>query len=253
MPTVSDIRLTKLNILAYGASMSGKTRFIRSLVRQITKTKGSPARVYVFNFDTEDNLLPLALDPVCSGIEYDQYSGADGYDALVKKIVMLKRECLYDLVVVENGGAFHKCVCDNILKVNGRTDVEGMRQNDWGLAHERLKKRFAEILSLPAAVYVTFHHQVEKEEIFGRALGRLLVPGKHLPEEIPTMFNMFLHFMSTTKVGGEPDYWVQCAGDNLFPAGDKTGSLSFKEEPDFEKMWTKIVKAKSSLEKGVPK
>lgn len=111
-----------------------------------------------------------------------------------------------------------------------------------------------EVLALPSSVYVTFHHQIEKDEIYGRATGRLLVPGKYLPEEIPPMFNMFLHFMISTKAGGgEPEYWVQCAGDNLWPAGDKTGSLSFKEEPDFGKMWEKIVKAKLSLEKGASK
>lgn len=255
MGTIGDIRVDKMNILGYGAPMSGKTRFIRSLLKQLAKNKGvATVPAYIFNFDTKDNLLPLALDPSTSHVEYDQYSGPEGYEAMVKKIVLLKRECPYDLVVIENGGQLHKAMADYIMKINGRADSDGLRIQDWGLAAERVKMRLKEVLALPSSVYVTFHHQIEKDEIYGRATGRLLVPGKYLPEEIPPMFNMFLHFMISTKAGGgEPEYWVQCAGDNLWPAGDKTGSLSFKEEPDFGKMWEKIVKAKLSLEKGASK
>ena len=253
MPTIGDIRFEKFNMLGYGPPMSGKTRFIRSLIATLSKVKGSPARCYIFNFDTKDNLLPLALDPNCSGIEFDQYHGSEGYEAMLKKVIALKRDCPYDLVVLENGGAFYKTITDNIMYVNKRVDSDGLRQNDWGLAHERFVKRIQEFLALPAAIYVTFHHQIEKEEIFGRAVGRLLVPGKHLPEQVPGMFNMYLHFMIGTKAGNQPEYWVQCAGDNLWPAGDKTGTLGYKEEPDFEKMWTKIAEAKKGLEKGTSK
>lgn len=254
MPGLNEVRLTKLNILGYGAPMAGKTRFIASMLRTLKKTLGRDPKAYVFNFDTRDNLLPIAREAdIVNWVDFDQYNLADatGYDAMLKKIVALRKECPYDLIVVENGGQMHRAIFDYIMKINGRSDADGARIQDWGLAGERLKVRLKEILELPAMIYVTFHQQMEKEEIYGRAVGRLLVPGKSLPDEVPPMFNLFLHFVITTKAGGEPDYWVQCAGDNLWPAGDKTDCLAFREEPDFAKMWAKIETAKRALEKGV--
>jgi hypothetical protein len=245
MPPLTEVKLSKLNILGYGQPMAGKTRFIATILRSLRKQLGREPRCYIFNFDSRDNLLPVAKCPDVAGwVEFDQYNTPDttGYDSLVRKIVALKKQCDYDLVCVENGGQMHRAIFDYIMKINGRTDADGARIQDWGLAGERLKVRLKEILELPAMTYVTFHQQIEKEEIYGRAVGRLLVPGKSLPDEIPPMFNLFLHFVITTRSGGEPDYWVQCAGDNLWPAGDKTGSLSFREEPDFERMWEKINK-----------
>lgn len=252
MAQLKELRLTKLNILGYGQPMAGKTRFMRSMISTLRKILGREPKVYIFNFDTRDNLLPIATDPKSVDcIEYDQYNDPDkGYDNLVKKIVALKKSCEYDLIVVENGGQMHRCIFDYVMKINGRSDSDGARIQDWGLVGERLKVRLKEILELPAMVYVTFHQQLEKDEIFGRAFGRLLVPGKSLPEEVPPMFNLFLHFVTATKAGGEPEYWIQTAGDNLWPAGDKTDALDFKEAPDFEKMWEKINKTKLALEKG---
>jgi len=256
MAVLSDMTSSKFNILAYGQPMCGKTRFIGTMIKALSKLNSTgKSRCYIFNCDTEDNLLPLRLifPDLASSIEYDQYEGATGYEALLKKIVALRKECPYDLVVLENGGQFHRMIFDYIMKVNGRSDSDGARIQDWGLASERVKVRLKEILSLQACVYVTFHQQIEKDEIFGRATGKLLIPGKFLPDEVPPMFNMFLHFMVSAKVGGEPDYWIQCATDNLWPAGDKTDSLLFREEPDFGLMLDKIIKAKSGLGKEIKK
>jgi len=252
MATLSDMTSSKFNILAYGQPMSGKTRFIGTILRALSKLHSTgKSRAYIFNCDTEDNLLPLRLlfPDIASQIDYDQYTGPEGYEAMLKKVVALRKDCPYDLVVVENGGQFHRMIFDYIMKVNGRTDADGARIQDWGLASERVKVRLKEILALQACVYVTFHQQIEKDEIFGRATGKLLVPGKFLPDEVPPMFNMFLHFMVSAKVGGEPDYWIQCATDNLWPAGDKTAALNFRESPDFEAMLAKITKAKEGLAK----
>lgn len=259
MSKLNEVTLEKLNILAYGPPMAGKSRFWATILRALQKKLGRMPTAYCFNFDTRDNLLPVLREGPEFGdnIDFDQYNmevgGLSGYDRLVKKIVELRKSCPYDLVVVENGGQLHKSIMDYIMKINNRSDSDGARIQDWGLAGERLKVRLKEILELPAMNYVTFHQQIEKDEIYGRATGRLLCPGKSLPDEVPPMYNLFLHFCTSTKSGGGPDYYVQCAGDNLWPAGDKTKSLEFKEEPDFTKMWDKINKTRLEMEakKGV--
>lgn len=247
MPKVSDLleERHKPNILGYGPSMCGKTRFVTTL-RKVYK-----GPCYIFNFDPEDNLTPIKLSPGMGDIEYDQYDHPSGYDQLVRKIIELKKLAAesgrkdgkpfpYDLIVVENVNVLHSTTMQCLLTLAGRADTDGARIQDWGLAADRVKKRLKEIIDLPCPIYVTAHQQLEKDEIYGRTVGRILIPGKFLPDEIPPMFNMFLHFITTTKSGGAPEYKIQCSSDPLWPAGDKTGSLDPFEEPDFSKMAVKI-------------
>jgi hypothetical protein len=226
--------------------MCGKTRFVTTLRKVYT------GPCYIFNFDTEENLTPIVLSPGMGEVEYDQFDHEAGYDQLIKKIVELKKAASesyrtdgkpfpWDLIVLENGNNLHKITMDTILRLAGRVDSDGARIQDWGLAADRVKKRLKEIIDLPCPVYVTFHQQIEKEEIYGRAVGRILIPGKFLPDEIPPMFNMFLHFIADSKAG-KTEYKVQCGSDPLWPAGDKTGSLDTFEEPDFSIMAAKIGK-----------
>jgi hypothetical protein len=247
MAKVSDLLEArhKPNILGYGPSMCGKTRFLISL-RKVYK-----GPCYIFNFDPEDNLTPITLAPGMGDVEYDQYDTLDGYENLVKKIIEFRKLSSestreggkpfpYDLICLENLNIMHKVTIDALLRLAGRSDIEGARIQDWGLAASRVKARVKEILDLPCPVYMTAHQQLEKDEIYGRTVGRILIPGKFLPDELPPMFNLQLHFITTTKSGGAPEYKVQCASDPLWAAGDKTGSLEPIEEPDFVKMAAKF-------------
>lgn len=247
MPKVSDLLAErhKANILGYGPSMSGKTRFVTT-IRKVYK-----GPCYIFNFDAQDNLTPIILAPGMGDIEFDQYDTSNGYEKLVTKIVELRKHAAeeartggkpfpYDLVVVENLNIMHQVTLQTLLGLAGRSDTDGARIQDWGVASTRVKARIKEILDLPCPVYMTAHQQIEKDEIYGRATGKILIPGKFLPDEIPPMFNLQLHFITTPKVGGEPEYKIQCKSDPLWPAGDKTGSLNAVEDPDFEKMAAKI-------------
>jgi hypothetical protein len=247
MPKVSDLLAErhKPNILGYGPSMCGKTRFITTL-RKVYK-----GPCYIFNFDPQDNLTPIILAPGMGDVEYDQYDVSNGYDLLVRKIIELRKASAeasreggkpfpYDLICVENVNVMHKTTIETLLTLAGRADTDGARIQDWGLAADRVKKRLKEIVDLPCPIYVTAHQQLEKDEIYGRTVGRILIPGKFLPDEIPPMFNLFLHFITTTKSGGVPEYKIQCASDPLWPAGDKTASLEAFEEPDFVKMAVKF-------------
>ena len=247
MPKVSDLLAErhKPNILGYGPSMAGKTRFITT-IRKVYK-----GPCYILNFDAQDNLTPIVLAPGMGDVEYDQYDTSDGYQKLVNKIVELRKAAAedgkeggkpfpWDLIVVENLNVMHQVTIQTLLGLASRSDTDGARIQDWGIAATRVKARIKEILDLPCPVYMTAHQQIEKDEIYGRATGRILIPGKFLPDEIPPMFNLQLHFITTPKVGGEPEYKIQCKSDPLWPAGDKTGSLDAIEEPDFVKMAAKF-------------
>lgn len=240
MPTIGEKKeeRKKLTILGYGAPMQGKTRFINSL----RKVYNGPC--YVFNYDLEDNLMPLMTDAKSDSIEYDQYDTFGGYDALVKKIVALKRECPYDLIVLENINRLYRNTMDKVLQLAGRTESDGARIQDWGNVNKKVFDRLKELLSIdgPRCIYVTAHQALEKDETTGRWAGQILIPSKELPEMVPAMFNLQLRFCSKAAPGKDPVYYIQCAGDGTWNAGDKTGALSFQEEPDFVKMAAKIGK-----------
>lgn len=236
MPTLAERSKgrKKLTILGYGAAMSGKTRFIISM----RKVFRGPC--YIFNFDMEDNLLPLLNDPAMGDVEYDQYNNEKGYDNIVTKIVQFKRSCPYGLIVLENLNVMYRVLMEHTLRIAQRVDTDGARIQDWGLTNKRLLDRLKEVLELPCPIYATSHEQREKEEASGRFVGSLLIPSKELPAMVPAMFNVNLRFYSIQNPGTAPEYWVQCAGDGTFVAGDKTGTLAFREKPDFVEMAKKM-------------
>lgn len=229
MPKISELTSPYVRACIYGPSGSGKTRFPGT-------AKGSK---YWFNFE-ENNIVTL----LANGVEadYDNYddkpdSKSSGYTRIIAKIVDLKKDCPYNVVVVDTGMGFYKAHFDHIMKLN---NLEVARIQDWGLTGERVKNDLKEILRLPAHVFVIFHEQLEKDETFGRVMGRIAIPGKYLPDEIPGMFNMFLHFKVQAQAGKEPKRVVATTPDSLFPACDKYGALDPIEEPDFNKIWEKI-------------
>lgn len=240
MPTIGEKKEEnkKLTILGYGAPMSGKTRFINSL------RKVYDGACLIINYDMEDNLITLMGDPKASEIEYDQYDTPEGYDNLVKKIVTLKRGCKYDLIVLENLNRFYRNTMNKVLSLALRSEADGARIQDWGNTNKKVYDRVKEILNIdgPRCIYMTTHALLEKDETTGRLAGQILIPSKELPPQIPSMFNMFLRFYTTQGANKPPEYWIQCAGDGTWDAGDKTGGLSHREEPDFVKMAAKIGK-----------
>ena len=235
MPTIGSIAKPLGKVLGYGDSGAGKTTFGVSMAKTFGEEKS-----YIMNFEPEYNLLPY-MTAGLTKVAFDNYKIGQ-YDAMLKKIVDLKRMTPfpYDFVHVDGGNSMHKLILADILSRNNRSDSDGARIQDWGLAAERMKSRINEILELPCWVYMTFHEQLEKDELSGKVKGKILVSGKFLPDEIPALFNMFFHFIVKPVAGKMPVRMIATAPDFTYPAGDKTGALSFEEEPDFSKIYIKI-------------
>lgn len=75
MPKIGDTNKAgkKLTILGYGEAMSGKTTFLKT-IRKVFK-----GPCYIFNYDMEDNLLPLMSDPASADIERTPIPGKRRY------------------------------------------------------------------------------------------------------------------------------------------------------------------------------
>lgn len=238
MPKIGETNKAgkKLTILGYGEAMSGKTTFIKSLLKVF---KGP---VYIFNYDMEDNLLPLMSDPACADIEYDQYDNSKGYDNLVRKIVELRRACPYKILVLENLNRFYKHSFDYVMALANRTEEQGSRLQEWGNTNKKVFDRVKEILDIdgPECIYITTHQFLDKDETSGKLVGQILIPGRQLPEEIPPMFNLNLHFTLVQVPTKAPEHYVYTKNDGTWKAGDKTGTLDFREKADFVELWKKI-------------
>ncbi len=238
MPKIGETNQAgkKLTILGYGDAMSGKTTFIKS-IRKVFK---GPA--YIFNYDMEDNLLPLMGDPASNDIEYDQYDNSKGYDNLVRKIVELRRSCPYKVIVLENLNRMYKHTFDQVMVLANRTEEQGSRLQEWGNTNKKVFDRVKEILDIdgPECIYITTHQCLDKDEMSGKIVGQILIPGRQLPEEIPPMFNLNLHFSLVQVPTKAPEYYVYTKHDGTWKAGDKTGTLDFREKADFVELWKKI-------------
>jgi len=128
------------------------------------------------------------------------------------------------------------------MTLANRTEEQGSRLQEWGNTNKKVFDRIKEILDIdgPECIYVTTHQYMEKDETTGKLCGSILIPGRQLPEEIPPMFNLNLHFTLQQVAEKGPAFFVYTKSDGIWKAGDKTGTLGFKEKSDFEELWKKI-------------
>ena len=244
--------LTHMRMLLYGDSGTGKT----TLLMQARKVFD---RIFVLNFDPQSNLTMIAAQHgIKSGVSFLQFDESvdspgqrwDGFiDAMVRLHNRATPEHQPDLVIIENGGEFHK-LCLNYslaLRTNrqasaGKTAVwTNPTKEDYGAAHARFYQNIRELHTMNCHTAVTFHQQIEKDEVTGVILGRLLIEGKNTPEKTPGMFNMHLHTSTQPgAIGAKPSYIVETVKQGLFQASDKSGALAPIEKADFPAMYLKI-------------
>lgn len=225
MPTLEDVRKRTpyAHILGYGPSGSGKTHFISTV----------PGKKYVMNFE-QDNIVTLATIKDSGTTTFDDIKS---YDDLLEKMLALSKVNPYDFIALDGGRAIYQLIMDGIIKGTGR---EMPQIQDYGLAGDRFKKVLRQFNTLKCDTYVTFHEQIEKDELLGRTLGRLLIPGKFLPDEIPPLYNLCFHFVNKPSKDDKPVRRIHTAPTPMFPtAGDKFNALDMEEEADFS-----IIKAK---------
>ena len=118
---------------------------------------------------------------------------------------------------------------------------------DWGLAHERMRQFVKRLRDLPCHVVCTALQQIEKDEVTGSVIGGINLPGK-MSGEIPPLFNLVTRMVIEPKANAKPSYYMSVIPTTLFPAGDKTGALAYKEVPDFRIFWPKIQAATTNKE-----
>ena len=244
MPNTKDanIETFEAKILLYAASGFGKTTMLSTM----------PGPRYLVNFDRE-NRLPLEINKV--DVEYDDIIARPdivGYEELLKKILMLKERFKQGngpkTICIDTGRDMYRVCMYYILKTQGK---EMPTQPDWGLAHERFLQRLNDFLDMPCHLLVNFHEMMDKDDITGRILGTINLPGKDMPNEVMKKFNIKLH--GVMEPGSKPGEWkrvIHTANTSMFAADDKSGALSFAEEPDLGKMLAKI-QAKLNTTKGV--
>lgn len=222
LPNTGDLaRLAKLKILAYGPQNSGKTRLM-----------GTFPNLYIFNFE-KDNLITLAY----MGVKAD-YDDIDRYEHILEKIADLRKNCQYESIGVDSLTRMYEVIMSGVLKLRGK---EHPVIQDWMLSHERLKLIIKQLKELPTHLICTALQLVQKDEETGTITGGIDMPGK-MVEEIPPLFNMTLRMVAQPQADKAPIFYASTKPSSLFPAGDKTGQLPPRVEPDFKVIWDLINK-----------
>lgn len=241
MPKVSEIETPFARGLLYGVSGSWKTATAGTM----------PGRKYWFNYD-QDNIISLKARGIEA--EYDNYDNRDGYIQFLSKLMQLKKlaekkEFPYDVGIVDTGQGLYRSFLQHITRLGNREEKPQIQ--DWGLAQDRMRDALKELMRLPWHFFCIFHEQMEKDEISGRVIGRILLAGRNFPEEVPAMFNMFLRFVVTAQKDKEETVKVSTTPTTIWPASQKFGNALLPiEEPDLALIWDKVTKHMAGIKDG---
>ncbi len=254
----SDTELTLIRAILYGDSGAGKTTSLKTLplpgtLLAVCERDTLPLRnenypvVYLENW-LDVQALYLAL------------TGQDTGNKALADLVTGKR-----ILVIESLNEIADLCMTHILTVdrpnmvkdrtkNERTSPKGVYEDamtieDWGTFGRRMLNLISVFCHLPIHVIFTCIAAWPKGADGNDAERHLGIPGKMVPMGCPKLFGLvlYMHAMETEDPNEDRRVWRTFNDDKIY-AKDSTGILDRFEEPDWTKLFTKILGTKGKTQ-----
>jgi len=212
------------NILAYGYVGTGKTSLIATARRPI----------YIYSFDPGGTKLKVLDNLVDSGdavldTEYEiedikSPSAMRNFDNTHSKMKSNNAYAALGTVAIDSLTMMADAAMNFILKREGRPGTVPQIQ-DYLVQQTMLAQIFREFCSLPCDFILTGHIDTMRDEVTGKIITSLLVPGK-LSTKVPALFDEVLITELTMDAKKNPVYSVRLVGDAKY----KTSTRRFSGE-----------------------
>lgn len=216
MMSTKDFSLQKVKLLVYGTAGSGKTYLIRTLPKPIV-------------LSAEAGLLSLA------GHDISYIEIAD-LESLRKAYLWLTSEeaNVYETVCLDSISEIAEVVLTNEKKHS-----KDPRQA-YGAMQEQVTDLIRAFRDLPNK-HVYFSAKIEKtQNETGRLLFSPSMPGNKVGQQLPYFFDEVLALRVEKDSEGKIVRVLQCEGDGVWTAKDRSGKLGMWESPDLGDIIKKI-------------
>lgn len=212
------------NILVYGDYGTGKST--------VLSTCRLP--IYVYSFDPGGTKLKALRDLQDAGLavldtvyEQEDMKKPTAFKAFDTTHEGMKRSGAYEsfgTVAIDSLTTFHMAVMNFILQRENRAGTTPQIQ-DYLLLQNLLGQTFREFCNLPCDFVLTGHLTTDKDEVTGRMITSLLVPGQN-STKVPVLFDEVLLTNVEMDSKKQPVYSVRLVGDAKY----KTSTRQFSGE-----------------------
>lgn len=208
-----------VNILGYGKSGVGKTRFIGTMPRPliISSERG--------NLSLRGMDIPVAY--VSNGVDLRQ---------------------VYDFLKADAGKTFDSVAMDSVTDIAHTMlkiakGVNTNQQKAYGDVAEIVIDNLKKFRDLPRInKYFVAQMIMTKNEVNGSFSYTPDFPGKQIGQQAPYVFDLVANFdVWVNPENQERSYFMRCQPDQYYEAKDRSGVLEAFEQPDFSQLYSKIM------------
>ena len=221
----------KVNWLIYGDYGTGKTTLLTTAIRPI----------YVFSFDPggctvlEDMPPGSAVLDTAYEIENRKHPSAfSKWETTYQKLKQSDAFSRCGTVVIDSLTNFGEALMNHIIAKAGRPDTTPQIQ-DYYTLQAALRDIISDCTNLPCDFILTAHIGTDKDQLTGRLIADILIPGKAAPKFIPLQFSEVLVTLVTDGPNKKPHYGLLTAPQSYFKARTRIGrggKFELVEEPD---------------------
>lgn len=188
---------TKANFLIIGKQGSGKTFNLQY----------APGPVLIHSFDPGGSIgmtEAVASGRVLVDTRFENESAAkpQAYRLWERTFLQYRRDGVFDGIgtyVIDSLRPWASSLMYEIMKERGRKPPERSdltkdpdivpELGDYNLQQKTLMQNLADVMNLPCNVVIIGHISVDKDQVTGANVGRVLVDGRTFPDLIPTLFD----------------------------------------------------------------
>ena len=229
-----DLVAPHLATIVYGPPKAGKTTFASSL--------GDAPLV----IDFDDGLLTLKD----LGVNYLQPRTWEELLVVVSdtRSGKLRERVPFDHIIWDSHTLFYSLIIQSVLKLTGHST---MTQPDWGLANDRAKLVYDQLIKARTDqkyhFTLTCHEKIDKDDVTGLISGGIATTPA-LQNLLPAMFDELYYIKPSIKMGAQGKsavYQLHTLPEGMFPAGTRSrGKLLPIEAADLGAIYRKIIAEK---------
>lgn len=237
------------NILLYGGYGTGKSSTLAT----------ARLPIYIFSFDPGGTKLKVLQDLKAKGYaildtEYEDEDAKNpkafrAFDSTFQEMKKANAFKLFGTVAIDSLTLFVDAAMNFILQKEGRKGQTPQIQ-DYYVLQNLLGQVFREFCNLPCDFILTGHITTDKDDVTGRMITSLLVPGKNA-QRIPVLFDEVILTEMSQDAKKNTIYQVRLVGDQKYRTSTRQfsgDSFSPYEDPDIMALRAKAGKKVEHLE-----